>query len=259
MRALEERLGLRLLARTTRSVSPTEAGERLLRSLRPAFEDISSGLAALSELREKPAGTIRITTSKYAATAILRPALSRFLPNYPDVQVEITIDEGFTDIVAGRYDAGVRLGEEVEKDMIAVRISPDIRSAVVGSSAYFAAHPKPCSPHDLADHNCITYRMATAGGLYPWEFEKKGQPVAVRVTGSLIFNDVDLIVAAALEGQGLAFLFEGQVAGHLAEGQLIQVLADWCPPFPGFYLYYPSRRQTPPAMAALVEALRYRA
>lgn len=258
MKSLEERLGLRLLARTTRSVSATDAGQRLLRTLRPALEDISTELAVLSELREKPAGTVRITTGKHAAVFFLWPVLSRFLPAYPDVHVEITVDDRLTDIVAGHYDAGIRLGEEVEKDMIAVRISPEIRSAVVGAPAYFAGRPLPHSPHDLADHDCINYRMATAGGLYPWEFERDGQPLSVRVKGSLIFNDIDMILAAALEGRGLAHVLENQVASYLAEGRLVRVLAEWCPPFPGFYLYYPSRRQTPPALAALVNALRYK-
>jgi DNA-binding transcriptional LysR family regulator len=258
MKALEERLDLRLLARTTRSVSATEAGQRLLRTLQPALEDISMELAALRTLRGKPAGTIRITSGKHPAMLVVWPALSRFLAEYPDVQVEISVDDSLTDIVAGRYDAGIRLGEEVEKDMIAVCISPDIRSAVVGSPSYFSEHPPPHSPHDLAEHNCINYRMATAGGLYPWEFEKDGQSLAVRVNGSLVFNDIDLMVAAALDGCGLAHVFEDQVAPHLAAGRLLRVLDEWCPPFPGFYLYYPSRRQTPPALAALVDALRYR-
>ena len=258
MKALEERLDLRLLARTTRSVSATEAGQRLLRTLQPALEDISTELAALRTLRGKPAGTIRITAGKHPAMLVVWPALSRFLGEYPDVQVEISVDDSLTDIVAGRYDAGIRLGEEVEKDMIAVRISPDIRSAVVGSPGYFAKHPPPHSPHDLAEHNCINYRMATAGGLYPWEFEKDGQSLAVRVNGSLVFNDIDLMVAAALDGRGLAHVFEDQVAPHLAAGRLLRVLDEWCPPFPGFYLYYPSRRQTPPALAALVDTLRYK-
>lgn len=222
------------------------------------MEDIFAELAALGELREKPAGTVRITTSRHAATSILWPALARFLPAYPDIRVEITIEEGLTDIVAGRYDAGVRLGEQVERDMIAVRIGPDVRAAVVGSPAYFAERPPPRSPHDLADHDCINYRLATAGGLYAWEFEENGRPLKVRVDGSLVFNDSDMILAAALDGRGLGYVFEGQVAGHVAEGRLIRVLAEGCPPFPGYYLYYPSRRQRSPALAALVEALRYK-
>ncbi|WP_375512395.1 LysR family transcriptional regulator [uncultured Nostoc sp.] len=256
MKALEDRLGLRLLARTTRRVSTTEAGERLLKILRPAFEDISAELTALSELRDKPAGTVRITTFKHAATSVLSPVLPGFLDAYPDIRVEITIDDGLTDIVANRYDAGIRFGEKVAKDMIAVRVGPDIRAAVVGSPIYFANHPVPNTPQDLAGHRCINYRFVTAGGLYSWEFEEDGQPFQVRVDGPLVFNDGDLILAAALAGQGIGYLYEDQIADHVAEGRLIQVLAEWCPTSPGYYLYHPNRRQTPPALAALIDALR---
>ncbi|KAB8320464.1 LysR family transcriptional regulator [Tolypothrix campylonemoides VB511288] len=256
MKALEDRLGLRLLARTTRRVSTTEAGERLLRTLRPAFEDINAELAALYELRDKPAGNVRITTPRHAATSVLCPMLPGFLGAYPDIGVEITINEGLTNIVESRYDAGIRLGEKVAKDMIAVRIGPDLRTAVVGSPAYFANHPIPNTPQDLASHRCINYRFATSGRLYAWEFEKEGRSFQVRVDGSLIFNDGDLILAAALAGQGIAYLYEDQIADLVAEGQLIRILAQWCPTFPGYYLYHPNRRQTPPALAALIHVLR---
>ncbi len=255
MRALEDRLGLQLLARTTRRVSTTEAGERLLKTLRPAFEDISAELAALSELRDKPAGTVRITTSKHAATSVLLPILPDFLDAHPDIRLEITIDEGLTDIIESRYDAGIRFGEKVAKDMVAVPVSPDVRAAVVGSPTYFANHPLPSIPQDLAEHRCINYRFATSGGLYLWEFEEAGRSFQVRVEGSLIFNDGDLILAAALVGQGLAYLFEDQITALVAEGKLIRVLAKWCPPSPGYYLYHPNRRQTPPALAVLIHAL----
>ncbi|MGY0710414.1 LysR family transcriptional regulator [Azospirillum argentinense] len=258
MKALEDRLGLRLLARTTRSVSTTEAGQRLLRTLRPALDDIAAGLAAVGELREKPAGTLRITTGKHAAVRVLWPVLSRFLADYPEVQVELSIDSSLTDIVASRFDAGVRLGEQLEKDMIAVRIGPDIRAAIVGAPSYFAQHPVPCAPQDLAGHDCINYRFTTSGAVYVWEFEEDGHPVNVRVSGSLVSNDMDVIMAAVLDGRGLAYIFEDEVAEHVAAGRLVRVLDDWCTPFPGYYLYYPSRRQIPPALAALVDALRYR-
>jgi DNA-binding transcriptional LysR family regulator len=258
IRQLEERLGIRLLARTTRSVSPTEAGRRLLRTLRPALAEISMEIAGLSELREKPAGTLRITTAKHPAVAVFWPKLHKFMAEHPDITVELSVDEGLMDIVAGNFDAGVRLGESVERDMIAVRIGPEIRSAVVGSPAYFADMPRPVTPHDLKQHNCINYRQTASGGLYAWEFEKAGRELSVRVEGSLVFNDTDLLLMAALDGCGLASAFEAQVAEHVASGRLIRVLEDWCPTYPGFFLYYPSRRQTPPALAALVEALRYR-
>ena len=258
MKGLEDRLGLRLLARTTRSVSTTEAGQRLLRTLRPALDDIAAGLAAVGEMREKPAGTIRITTGKHAAVRLLWPVLKRFLADFPEVQVELAIDSGLTDIVANRYDAGVRLGERVEKDMIAVRIGPDIRAAIVGAPSYFARRPVPCAPQELVGHDCINYRFSTSSALYAWEFEENGQPINVRVSGPLVSNDMDVILAAALDGRGLAYVFEDEVADHLAAGRLVRVLDDWCRPFPGYYLYYPSRRQIPPALAALVNALRYR-
>jgi DNA-binding transcriptional LysR family regulator len=258
IRELEARLGLRLLARTTRSVAPTEAGERLLRALGPRFDEIEAELAELSELRDKPAGTIRITSGEHAAQAILWPALAKLLPRYPDIKVELNIDYGLTDIVAERYDAGVRLGEQVAKDMIAVRIGPDFRMAVVGAPSYFTRRPKPKDPQDLTAHDCINIRLPTYGGIYAWEFEKRGRPLKVRVEGQLVFNNIALRVNAALAGLGLAYLSEDQVQEHVAEGRLVRVLGDWCPPFSGYHLYYPSRRQAAPAFALLVEALRYR-
>ena len=258
MKGLEARLGLRLLTRTTRSVSPTEAGERLLRTVTPKVEEIHAALAALTEMREKPAGTIRITAGEHSAETILMPALERLLPDYPDVSVEVVTDNGLTNIVSERYDAGVRLGEQVEKDMVAVRIGPDMRMAVVGAPGYFAARKKPRAPQDLTEHRCINLRLPTRGGLYAWEFEKAGREVNVRVEGQSVFNSTALILKAALGGLGLAYLAEDKAEPYIAEGRLVRVLADWCEPFPGYYLYYPSRRQPTPAFALLVEALRHR-
>ena len=258
IRGLEERLGLRLLTRTTRSVAPTEAGERLLRTVGPKFEQIDSELSALSELREKPAGTVRITIGEHAAETILWPVLAKLLPRYPDIKVELIVDYGLTDIVAERYDAGVRLGEQVAKDMIAVRIGPDFAMAVVGTPAYFERKPKPKRPQDLTTHDCINIRLPTYGGIYAWEFEKRGRELKVRVDGQLVFNNTGLRLNAVLAGFGLAYLPEDQVKRQIADGRLIRVLADWCPPFSGYHLYYPSRRQQSPAFAVLAEALRYR-
>ena len=258
VRRLEERLDLRLLARSTRSVAPTEAGERLIRTVGPRLKEIDDELAALTELREKPAGTIRITAGEHSAEAVLWPALARLLPRYPDIKVEITTDYGLTDIVAGRYDAGVRLGEQVAKDMIAVRIGPDFRMVVVGAPSYFERRAKPKKPQDLTDHDCINIRLPTYGGIYAWEFEKRGRGLRVRVEGQLVFTTMALRLNAALAGLGLAYVPEDQVQAHLADGRLIQVLEDWCVPFPGYHLYYPSRRQLAPAFALLVDALRYR-
>jgi DNA-binding transcriptional LysR family regulator len=255
---LEAGLGFRLLTRTTRSVAPTDAGARLIETLRPALDDIDDRLAALSALREKPAGTIRINTSEHAAEMVLWPKLARFLVDYPDIKVELTIEHGFTDIVAGRYDAGVRLGEQVARDMIAVPVGPDVRMAVVGSPAYFKGRKKPNIPQDLDAHVCINLRFTTSGGLYAWEFEKNRRELKVRVEGQLAFNDGALCLKAALDGFGLAFLPEDRVLTHVREGRLVRVLSDWCAPFPGFHLYYASRRQQSPAFALLVEALRYR-
>jgi DNA-binding transcriptional LysR family regulator len=258
IRDLEARLGLRLLTRTTRSVSPTDAGERLLRTVGPRLDEIDFELAALNELREKPAGTIRITAAEHAADAILWPAIARLLPDYSDIKVEIVIDYGLTDIVAERFDAGVRLGEQVAKDMIAVRIGPDMRMAVVGAPSYFAKRKRPRTPQELTDHICINLRLPTYGGLLPWEFEKGGRELKVRVEGQLVFNNIGLRLNAVLAGFGLAYLPEDQVRAHLTDGRLVRVLGDWCPPFSGYHLYYPSRRQPTPAFALLVDALRYR-
>jgi len=259
VRGLEERLGLRLLTRTTRSVAPTEAGERLVRTLGPRFDEIDAELAALSELREKPAGTIRITTGEHAAEAILWPVLVKLLPHYPDIKVELIIDYGLTDIVAERYDAGVRLGEQVARDMIAVRIGPDFRMAVVGAPSYFARRSRPKKPQDLTAHDCINLRLPTYGGIYAWEFEKRGRELKVRVEGPLVFNNIALRLNAALAGLALAYLPEDRVQTCLADGRLIRVLDDWCPPFSGYHLYYPSRRQSTPAFSLVVDALRLRA
>ncbi|MEW6121996.1 MAG: LysR family transcriptional regulator [Pseudomonadota bacterium] len=258
MRRLETRLGVRLLTRTTRRVAPTAAGERLLGTLRPALDSIGAELRSLGELREKPVGAIRITTSDHAANTVLWPALERFLPNYPDIHVELGLDSSFTDIVAERFDAGVRLGEALAKDMVAVRIGPDLRMAVVGAPSYLADNPAPRSPHDLAAHTCINLRMLSGGGFYAWELEKAGRAVRVRVEGQLAFNTTTMIVRAAEAGFGLGFVMEDQVTRQLAEGRLVRVLEDWSPPFPGYHLYYPSRRQPSAAFALLVEALRYR-
>ncbi|MGR9176172.1 LysR family transcriptional regulator [Rhizobium leguminosarum] len=258
IRGLEERLGLRLLTRTTRSVAPTEAGERLLVSIGPRLDEIESELAALSAFREKPAGTIRINAGEHAADAVLWPALQKLLPEYPDINVEIIVDYGLTDIVAERYDAGVRLGEQVAKDMIAVRIGPDMRMAVVGAPAYFDTRPKPLTPQNLTDHNCINLRLPTYGSVYAWEFEKDGRELRVRVEGQLVFNNIALRLNAVLAGLGLAYMPEDLVEAHLADGRLVRVLEDWCLPFSGYHLYYPSRRHTSPAFALVVDALRYR-
>ncbi|GAB2569628.1 LysR family transcriptional regulator [Dyella jejuensis] len=258
MRQLEERLGVRLLARTTRSVSPTEAGEHLLRVITPRFEEINSELALLSEFRDKPAGKLRITAGEHAAITVLQPVLSKILPNHPDIQIEVIVDYGLTDIVAEGFDAGVRLGEHIAKDMIAVRIGPDVRMAVVGSPKYFAQHPRPKTPQDLIRHNCITIRLPTYGGIFAWEFEKKGEKLKVRVEGQLVFNNIAMRLDAALKGLGLAYMPEDIVQAHVAKGRLIHVLSDWCPSFPGYHLYYPSRRQSSPAFTLFRDALRYR-
>ena len=258
VRALEERLGVRLLSRTTRNVAPTQAGEKLFRSIAPKFEEMDVELAALGEFREKPAGTIRITATENAADAVLLPALEKILPNYPDIHVEVIIDYGLSNIVAEQYDAGIRPGGLVAKDMIAVRVGPDMRMAVIGAPSYFAGRKKPRTPHDLTEHNCLNLRLPTHGGLYAWEFEKNGRDLNVRVEGQLVFNGAGPLLSAALRGFGLAYITETQVQPYLVSGQLVRVLADWCPPFSGYHLYYPSRRQSSPAFSLLVEALRYR-
>jgi DNA-binding transcriptional LysR family regulator len=258
VRGLEERLGLRLLTRTTRSVAPSEAGDRLLRVAGPRLDEIATEMAALSELRDKPSGTIRITAHDHALRSVLWPALQKLLPDYPDIKVEIVIDYGLTDIVTERYDAGVRTGELVAKDMVAVRIGPDMRSAVVGAPSYFAGRARPKTPQDLTAHACINLRLPTHGGLYAWEFEKGGREIRVRVEGQLVFNGTVPMLDAALAGFGLAYVPEDTVQTHIADGRLIRVLADWCPYYPGYHLYYPSRRHPTPAFALLVNALRYR-
>ncbi len=258
IRRLEARIGLRLLTRTTRSVSPTQAGERLLATLRPAWDSIAGELDSLGELRATPAGTIRITASAHAADTVLWPALTRLLAAYPEIRVELSVDSGFTDIVAERFDAGVRLGEAVAKDMVAVRIGPDLRMAAVASPGYFRDHPVPRTPQDLAQHNCINLRLRTLGGLYAWELEKAGREIRVRVDGQFTCNSITTIVRAAEAGLGIGFVMADQVQAQLADGRLVQVLEDWCPPFPGYHLYYPSRRQPSAAFAVLVEALRHR-
>ena len=258
LRGLEERLGVRLLTRTTRNVTPTEAGERLLRAIGPRFDEIDAELEALTELRDKPAGNIRITASDDAAERIILPALARLLPDYPDIHVEVVADYGLTDIVAERFDAGVRDGEQIAKDMIAVRVGPDMSMAVVGAPSYFERRPKPRTPHDLSDHDCINLRLPTRGGLYAWEFQRGGRELHARVEGQLVFNTSPMTIEAALAGLGLAMAMEPRVRALVDAGRLVRVLEDWCPPVPGYHLYYPSRRQLSPAFALLVEALRYR-
>lgn len=258
VKALEARLGVRLLARTTRSVAPTEAGERLLQTVAPRFEEIEHALTALSEMRERPAGMIRITAGEHAARTVLQRGLARLLPQYPDIKVEIVVDYGLVDIVAEGFDAGVRLGEQVAKDMIALRIGPDMRMAVVGSPAYFRERPAPQAPQDLTEHNCINMRLPTYGGLFAWEFEKNGRELKVRVDGQLTFNTIRQRLDSALQGLGLAYMPEDVAAPCIASGELVRVLEDWCPPFAGYHLYYPSRRHASPAFSLLVEALRFR-
>jgi len=256
IRTLEERLGLRLLTRTTRSVSLTEAGDRLLGSIGPRIDEIESEILSLSGLRDKPAGTVRITTVEHAAETILWPTMARVMRAYPDVNVEIINDYGLIDIVAGRYDAGVRLGEQVDKDMIAVRIGPDFRIAVVAAPSYFKGRRQPRTPQELTQHACINLRLPTHGGFYVWEFRKGGRELNVRVQGRTVFNAVTMMRHAALEGLGLAYLPEDMVEAAIQKGRLVRVLADWCPPRPGYHLYYPSRRQPSPAFALVVDALR---
>jgi DNA-binding transcriptional LysR family regulator len=258
IRELEERLGVRLLTRTTRSVSPTEAGERLLRNVGPRFEEIEAELDALSDLRDKPAGTIRITVGDHPYKTVLWPKLRRLLRDYPDIKVDIVIDNTLTDIAAERFDAGVRLGEQVAKDMIAVRIGPDVSFAVVGAKSYFAKRPSPMTPQELTSHTCINLRLPTHGGVWAWDFERDGRELKVRVEGQIILNSIFQVLDAALDGFGLAYVPEDLAQPHLKNGRLIRVLDEWCPPWPGYHLYYPSRRQPSPAFALLVDALRYR-
>jgi DNA-binding transcriptional LysR family regulator len=255
MRGLEERLGVRLLARTTRSVSPTEAGEQLLAHLRPALGDIRGALDQIAGLRDWPAGRVRLAVTPLASTMVLAPKLARFVEQYPDVVLDITTTgENRLDIVAAGFDAGIRLGEYIERDMIAVRASPDQRAAIVGAPAYFETHARPKTPRDLTSHRCVNFRHADE--IYRWEFEKGKHSLAVSVHGPLIVNDVETMIRATIDGAGLAFMLEAHAAPHLASGALVRVLEDWCPPFPGYFLYYPSRRQQPPALTALIETLR---
>jgi DNA-binding transcriptional LysR family regulator len=256
---LEHRLGVRLLTRTTRSVSTTEAGERLAQTIGPHFEGIEAGLAALSDLRDKPAGSLRITSVEHASQTILAPALAKLLPKYPDIAVEVVNDYGLTDIVADRFDAGIRLGEQVAQDMIAVRIGADFNQFVVGSPSYFKTRGTPETPHDLTGHHCIALRLPTSGGLWSWPFTKNGRELKVRPEGQLAFNTITLALDAALAGLGLAYLPEDVVQSHLAKDRLVRVLADWSAPMSGYHLYYPSRRQPTPAFALLVDTLRYHA
>jgi DNA-binding transcriptional LysR family regulator len=258
MRGLEARLGIRLLTRTTRSVSPTEAGERLLRNVGPRFEEVEQELAALNELRQKPAGTIRITAGDHATVTILWPRLSKVLAKYPDIKVEINLEGGLVDLVAQRFDAGVRLGEQVSKDMVSVRIGPDLRFAVVGTKGYFAKRGIPKTPQDLVGHSCINLRLPTHGGLWAWEFERNRREMKVRVDGQVILNNIFQIRDAALDGLGLAYIPEDLARPYISKGQLVWVLDEWSPPWSGYHLYYPSRRQSSPAFAAMIEALRFR-
>jgi DNA-binding transcriptional LysR family regulator len=257
IRALETRLGLRLLTRTTRSVSPTEAGDRLLSAVGPHFEDIQSALDALAALRDKPSGNVRITAGLHVTETILWPKLQPMLRKYPDIHVEIIVDYGLANIVADRFDAGVRLGEQVAKDMVAIRIGPDFRFVVVAAPGYFDAHQEPKVPQDLTSHRCINLRMPTYGGIYAWEFERGGREINVRVDGQLVFNSSKQILDAALAGFGIAYLPEDTAAPHIERGRLVQVLDNWCAPFPGYHIYFPSRRQSSPALSLVIVALRF--
>ncbi len=254
---LESRLQIRLLTRTTRSVSPTAAGERLLNAIGNRFDEIEAELDELSALRDKPTGTVRITCGDFIQRTLLLPKLTPLLREYPDIKVEFDINYGLRDIVADRFDAGVRLGDTIDKDMIAVPIGPPLRMAVVAAPDYFAQHAKPKNPRDLVNHNCINMRMQSGGGLWVWDFQRKDKQVNVRVDGQLTFNTSPSIVEAALAGLGVAWLPEEEFSPHIEEGRLIRVLEDWCTPFPGYYLYYPSRRQPSPAFTLVVDALRY--
>ena len=257
MRVLEERLGLRLLARTTRTVAPTGAGERLLAQMRPALRDIQAALTEVGQLRAKPAGTIRLIAPPIAVATIVSPKLATFVRDYPEVVLDLTAEDNYgRDLVAGNFDAGIHLGEFIQRDMVAVRVTGEQRAAIVATPGYFDSHPKPKTPRDLTAHRCLRYRMGASGSVYRWEFEKRGKPVTVSVSGPVIFTDVELMLRAALDGVGVAFLLEEHVTGPVASGKLVRVLDDWCPPFDGYFLYYPSRRHQSPALQALVEALR---
>jgi DNA-binding transcriptional LysR family regulator len=255
IRGLEEHVGVRLLARTTRSVAPTEAGEQLLAELRPALTGIRGALDKIGGLRDMPRGRLRLLIPRFAAMSVLGPKLAQFAEHYPDVVLDVSTDETRLDLVAGGFDAGVQYGEFIQQDMVAVRVSADHRPAIVGSPAYFENHAKPIVPHDLLQHRCINYRHGS-GEVYRWELDKGDQSLVVAVNGPLITNDIGLLTRAALDGVGLAFMSDQQAAPHLASGALVRVLEDWCPPFPGFFLYYPSRKQQPAALTALIETLR---
>ncbi|PKH26777.1 LysR family transcriptional regulator [Enterobacterales bacterium CwR94] len=256
IKALETRLNMRLLTRTTRSVAPTEAGERVIACLTPRLAELERELLAVLQMNGTATGKLRLSAGEHAARKIVWPKLKPFLLAYPDIHVELVVDNGFVDIVEGRFDAGIRLGESVDKDMVAVKIGPDMRMAVVGSPAYFAEHSRPETPHDLQHHRCINMRLPTAGGIYHWEFEKAGKPLRVRVEGQLTFNLLAERIDAVLAGFGLACVPEDMIAEQVAQGELVQVLQAWCPTFPGYYLYYPSRKQHPHAFSLMIEALR---
>jgi DNA-binding transcriptional LysR family regulator len=257
IRTLEERLQLRLLARTTRSVAPTEAGERLLSRLRPALNDIQASLAEASELRARPAGTVRLIAPPMAVAMNVWSRIAKFARDYPEVVLDITTEgDDRPDLVAGRFDAGIHLGEFVQRDMVAVKVTGEQRAAIVASRAYLDSHPRPKTPRDLTAHRCISHRIGARGPVYRWEFEKRGKPVTVSVSGPLVFTDPTFTLRAALDGLGLAYVFEEDVVDYLVRGDLVRVLEDWCPPFEGYFLYYPSRRHQPPALQALVDALR---
>jgi DNA-binding transcriptional LysR family regulator len=258
MKQLEARMGLRLLMRTTRSVSTTEAGERLRQSMAPRIGEIETEIEALMGFRDKPAGTVRITLSDHAMESVVWPKLCPVLKSYPDIRLELDIDNGFRNIVEDGYDAGVRLGESLEKDMVAVRIGPDWRLVAVGLPVYFSRNPPPDHPRALMHHNCMNRRQAKSGGLYAWEFEKDGEEIRVRVDGQLTFNTSQAMIGAALEGYGIAYVPESLVEHHLAAGRLQLALDDWSPKFTGYHLYYPSRRQHLPAFSIIVDALRHR-
>jgi DNA-binding transcriptional LysR family regulator len=257
MKSLEARVGVRLLARTTRSVAPTAAGEQLLRSLDPALAQVTQGLAALADWRDAPSGSLRINTFGYAARTILAPRLPKFLLDHPDVSVEVIVEDRLIDLVAGGFDAGIRLSEAVEQDMVAVPVGPDLRTVVVGTPEYFSRHPRPDTPADLVHHTCVNYRLLGGGGLLPWEFEEAGRETRLRVSGQLIVNEEVLAAAATRAGAGLGYMMEHDVAEDIASGHLIQVLKPWCPSYPGCRLYYPDRRVSP-ALRALIDALRWR-
>ena len=258
MKALEARLNIRLLTRTTRSVAPTEAGERIIACLEPRLTELEQELEQLVQLNGIAAGNIRISAGEHAAKSLVWPKLKPFLREYPEINVELVVDNGFVNIVEGRFDAGVRLGESLDKDMVAVRIGPDLRLVVVGSPDYFTHYGIPDTPHDLQRHRCINMRLPTLGGLYHWEFEKDGKPLQVKVDGQLTFNNLSERIDAAEAGFGLSFVPEDMVKQQLESGALIEVLQEWSPVFPGYYLYYPSRNQHPPAFALMIDALRYK-